>query len=148
MALGERRGVQRFGSAYAPLDEALARAVVDLSSRPSATISLGLKRENIGNLSCEMLTHFLMSFASAARITLHVDVVKGDNDHHRAESAFKVRVPLSPVFYALDCVPCASSTRARADLPSEQALALALRQSTRIDAARLDVIPSTKGVLV
>lgn len=111
MALGERRGVQRFGSAYAPLDEALARAVVDLSSRPSATISLGLKRENIGNLSCEMLTHFLMSFASAARITLHVDVVKGDNDHHRAESAFKVRVRLSPVFRALVCLPCASFTR-------------------------------------
>ncbi|KAF9160519.1 imidazoleglycerol-phosphate dehydratase [Actinomortierella ambigua] len=88
-ALGEPRGIKRFGSAYCPLDEALSRAVVDISGRPFANINLGLKREKIGELSCEMIPHVLESFAQAAGITLHVDVLKGFNDHHRAESAFK-----------------------------------------------------------
>ncbi|KAF9315697.1 imidazoleglycerol-phosphate dehydratase [Podila horticola] len=88
-ALGEPRGIKRFGSAYAPLDEALSRAVVDISGRPHASIDLGLKREMIGTLSCEMIPHVMESFAQAAGITLHVDVLKGFNDHHRAESAFK-----------------------------------------------------------
>lgn len=88
-ALGKREGIARFGYAYAPLDEALARTVIDLSGRPSAAIDLGLKREAIGALACENLVHFLSSFATAARATLHVDVLKGLNDHHRAEAAFK-----------------------------------------------------------
>ncbi|KAJ1956271.1 imidazoleglycerol-phosphate dehydratase [Linderina pennispora] len=88
-ALGEPRGIRRFGHAYCPLDEALSRAVVDISGRPHASIDLGLKREMIGTLSCEMIPHVLESFATAAGITLHVDVLKGFNDHHRAESAFK-----------------------------------------------------------
>lgn len=82
-------GLERFGDAHAPLDEALSRAVIDLSARPFAVINLGLKREKIGDLSCEMITHGLMSFAQEARVTLHVDCLRGDNDHHRAESAFK-----------------------------------------------------------
>ena len=88
-ALGERRGVNRFGWALAPLDEALARAVVDLSGRPFADVQLGLQREAVGGLSCENIPHVLRSFATAARLTLHVDLLKGDNDHHRAEAAFK-----------------------------------------------------------
>lgn len=88
-ALGTPKGIARFGYAYAPLDEALARAVVDISNRPFAVVDLGLRREKIGDLSCEMLPHCLHSFATAARITVHVDVIRGDNDHHRAESAFK-----------------------------------------------------------
>ncbi len=88
-ALGERCGIARFGSAYAPLDEALARAVVDISGRPFARLDLGLRRERLGELSCENIPHALASFATAARITLHVDVLCGDNDHHRAEAAFK-----------------------------------------------------------
>jgi len=88
-ALGERRGVTRFGWAYAPLDEALARAVVDLSGRPRADVTLGLRREAIGGLACENIPHLLRSLASAARLTLHVDVLKGENDHHRAEAAVK-----------------------------------------------------------
>lgn len=86
---GPIRGVKRFGSAYAPLDEALSRAVVDLSNRPFAVVELGLKREKIGDLSCEMIEHVLESFATAARITMHVDCLRGRNDHHRSESAFK-----------------------------------------------------------
>lgn len=88
-ALGDLRGIARYGYAYAPLDESLSRAVVDISGRPFADVNLSLQREQIGNLSCEMLPHFLSSFATSAAITLHVDVLKGKNDHHRAESAFK-----------------------------------------------------------
>lgn len=88
-ALGPIRGLKRFGTGFAPLDEALSRAVVDLSNRPYASVDLGLKREKIGDLSCEMIPHVLQSFAEAARITLHVDCLKGFNDHHRSESAFK-----------------------------------------------------------
>ncbi|KAM7187966.1 Imidazoleglycerol-phosphate dehydratase [Rhypophila sp. PSN 637] len=88
-ALGSATGLARFGYAYAPLDEALSRAVVDLSNRPYSVIDLGLKREKIGDLSTEMIPHCLQSFAQAARVTLHVDCLRGDNDHHRAESAFK-----------------------------------------------------------
>ena len=88
-ALGERRGIRRFGYAYAPLDEALARAVVDLSGRPFAAVDLGLRREMLGTVATENLSHFLVSAATAARLTLHLDVIRGDNDHHRAEAAFK-----------------------------------------------------------
>ena len=88
-ALGPRVGIRRFGSAYAPLDEALARAVVDISGRPFADVNLGLTRERLGELSCENIPHVLSSLASTAGLTLHVDVLKGDNDHHRAEAAFK-----------------------------------------------------------
>ena len=88
-ALGDRVGIARFGYAYAPLDEALARAVVDISGRPFARIDLGLTRERLGALSCENVPHVLSSLATAAGITLHVDVIRGDNDHHRAEAAFK-----------------------------------------------------------
>ncbi|RPJ83802.1 MAG: imidazoleglycerol-phosphate dehydratase HisB [Acidobacteria bacterium] len=88
-ALGSRAGIARFGSAYAPLDEALARAVIDLSGRPFARIVLGLRRERIGTLAAENVGHVLSSLATAARMTLHVDVSEGENDHHRAEAAFK-----------------------------------------------------------
>ncbi|KAJ2715384.1 imidazoleglycerol-phosphate dehydratase [Coemansia spiralis] len=88
-ALGEARGIRRYGHAYCPLDEALARAVVDVSGRPYAVVDLGLRRERIGALSCEMIPHVLQSFITAAGLTVHVDVLRGDNDHHRAEAAFK-----------------------------------------------------------
>ncbi len=88
-ALGDRAGIVRFGSAYAPLDEALARTVVDLSGRPWPQVDLGLKRERLGALSTENVGHVLQSLAIAARCALHVDVLRGDNDHHRAEAAFK-----------------------------------------------------------
>ena len=88
-ALGDRRGIARFGYAYAPLDEALARAVVDLSGRPYSHVELGLRRERLGTLACENLTHVFASLAVAARATVHVELLRGENDHHRAEAAFK-----------------------------------------------------------
>jgi len=88
-AMGKREDIKRFGNAYCPLDEALSRVVVDISSRPSATINLQLTREMIGSISAEMLKHFLESFAQTARITLHVHNIHGENNHHKTESAFK-----------------------------------------------------------
>lgn len=89
IALGDRRGIRRFAHAYAPLDEALARAVIDLSGRPSHHIDLGLRREKLGDIATENLVHFMQSLAVTLRATLHVDVLRGDNDHHRVEAAFK-----------------------------------------------------------
>ncbi len=88
-ALGLRTGIKRFGSAYAPLDEALARTVIDLSSRPWPEIHLGLVRESVGQWACENITHFFQSLAMSLRCSLHVDVLRGSNDHHRSEAAFK-----------------------------------------------------------
>jgi imidazoleglycerol phosphate dehydratase HisB len=88
-ALGDKRGIQRFGHAYVPLDEALVRSVVDLSGRPFPSVEMNLVREKLGELACENIGHFFESFAIAARMSLHVDVIKGRNDHHKAEAAFK-----------------------------------------------------------
>jgi len=88
-ALADRRGIRRFGSAFAPLDEALARVVIDLSGRPHATVNPGLHREQLGTVATENITHFFQSLATTARCTLHVDVLRGSNDHHKAEAAFK-----------------------------------------------------------
>ncbi|MEQ8766773.1 MAG: imidazoleglycerol-phosphate dehydratase HisB [Planctomycetota bacterium] len=88
-ALGERRGIVRFGEAHAPLDEALARCVVDLSGRPFPCIDLQLRREAIGDWACENIEHFFQSLATKGRMALHLDVLKGMNDHHRVEAAFK-----------------------------------------------------------
>lgn len=88
-ALGDRKGIGRFGYAYAPLDESLSRAVVDLSGRPWPEISIGFARETIGEVATENLVHFLRSFAIEGRMALHIDLIRGDNDHHKAESAFK-----------------------------------------------------------
>ena len=88
-ALGDRRGLKRFGHAYAPLDEALTRCVVDLSGRPWPAIDLGLRREYLGQIATENVTHFFQSLALEGRMNLHVKVLEGENDHPRAESAFK-----------------------------------------------------------
>ncbi|BGP41372.1 imidazoleglycerol-phosphate dehydratase [Rhodotorula kratochvilovae] len=88
-ALGERKGIKRYGTGFAPLDEALARAVLDISSRPYFCGDLQLKREKIGDLSTEMIPHVFQSFAQGAGVTLHVDVLRGENDHHKSEAAFK-----------------------------------------------------------
>ena len=88
-ALGDRSGISRFGYAYAPLDESLSRAVVDLSGRPWPEINIDFYRERIGEVATENIIHFLRSFAIEGRMALHVDLIRGDNDHHKAESAFK-----------------------------------------------------------
>jgi len=100
-ALGDRRGIRRFGWAMVPLDEALARVAVDLVARPSAKVDLELVGDKVGALSSENATHLLETFALTAPFTLHVRVLEGRNDHHRLESAFKslalaMRAAVSP----------------------------------------------------
>jgi len=128
-ALKTTAGLARFGSAHAPLDEALSRAVIDLSNRPYFVSNLAVaypssspaqqpvfKREKVGDLSTEMIPHILQSFTQGAGVTLHVDVLRGENDHHKAESAFK-------------------------------AIAGAIRMATTRLPGKENEIPSTKGVL-
>lgn len=88
-ALGDRSGITRFGSAHAALDESLTRAVVDLSGRPWPEIAIPFSRPMIGEVATENIVHFFRSFAIEARMALHIDLIRGDNDHHKAESAFK-----------------------------------------------------------
>ncbi|MGI9146695.1 MAG: imidazoleglycerol-phosphate dehydratase HisB [Chloroflexota bacterium] len=88
-ALGERRGIRRFGDAVVPLDEALAQVALDLGGRGWASIDLPFRGAMIGGLSSEMIPHLLQSFAMDGRFSLHVRLLAGDNDHHRAEATFK-----------------------------------------------------------
>lgn len=88
-ALGERRGIVRMGDATVPLDEALALVAVDLGGRGYAAIDLPFGGPMIGQLPTEVVEHFLETFAREARLSLHVRLLAGRNDHHRAEAAFK-----------------------------------------------------------
>jgi len=88
-ALGERRGISRFGNAIVPMDEALALVAVDLGGRPYAGIDLAFGRESIGQLPAENVKHFLEAFAQEGRLALHVQLLSGENDHHRIEAVFK-----------------------------------------------------------
>jgi len=87
-AVGDGTGIERFGDRRAPLDEAVASAVVDVSGRGRAFTSLELERDAVGDLTNEMVPHFFGSFARNAGVTLHVEA-DGDNDHHVVEAAFK-----------------------------------------------------------
>jgi histidinol-phosphate aminotransferase len=88
-ALGDRSGLVRMGHAYAPLDEALARVVVDLSGRPYAVIEASFDTLSIGAVGTDLIIHFLETLAFQARMSLHAHVLHGRNDHHRAEALFK-----------------------------------------------------------
>ncbi|TMC00558.1 MAG: imidazoleglycerol-phosphate dehydratase HisB [Chloroflexi bacterium] len=88
-ALGERRGIIRFGHAVVPMDEALVLVALDLGGRPYAAVDLKFERESIGELPTENIAHFLEGLAQEGRLNLHVRELAGGNDHHRAESAFK-----------------------------------------------------------
>jgi imidazoleglycerol-phosphate dehydratase len=123
-ALGEKRGIQRVGSCYFPMDETLARAAVDISGRPFLVFEAGLSGIPLvssgsqGNFSFQTDTveDFWQGFVSAAGITLHLDILRGRSDHHKIEALFK-------------------------------AAARALRNACEIDKAAPDIIPSTKGVI-
>ncbi len=88
-ALGERRGIARFGHAIVPLDEALVLVAVDLGGRGHAGIQFNFERELLGQLPTENIHHFLAAFASEGRLNLHVRELAGENDHHRVEAGFK-----------------------------------------------------------
>lgn len=110
-ALGERKGIARFGWAITPMDDALARAATDLSGRGFSAVQLNLEREKLGTLSCENLPHALHVFATHARINLHVEVLYGANDHHKAEAAFKAVALALRQAVALDGTEEAASTK-------------------------------------
>ena len=88
-ALGDRAGIVRMGDALVPLDEALVQAVVDISGRPFAAVSLDFVGEQIGEAPSQMVAHVLQSFSVGAKLTLHVRQLAGANDHHIAEATMK-----------------------------------------------------------
>jgi len=88
-ALGDRKGIVRTGSAYVPMDESLALAVVDFSGRPYARVQVEWSGPAVGGIPTSLFAHFLESFAVQARCNLHVRLLAGADDHHRAEAIFK-----------------------------------------------------------
>ena len=88
-ALGDRKGIQRFGTAYAPMDETLTRVAIDISGRPYLVWRSAFSQSKLGDFDTELFEHWFHSFAQAAGITLHVETLYGRNNHHIVESAFK-----------------------------------------------------------
>ena len=117
-ALGEKRGIVRYADATVPLDEALIRAVVDVSGRPYLHFAVDVPagQPRIGDFDAALSAEFWRAFATEARVTLHLDAIRGENAHHLVEATFK-------------------------------AAARALDAATRVDPRRADTVPSTKGVL-
>ena len=88
-AIGDKKGVRRYGHAYVPLDEALSRVVVDLSGRPGLEYDVAYVRGLIGEFDVDLIHEFFQGFVNHAQVTLHVDNLTGDNAHHQAETIFK-----------------------------------------------------------
>ncbi|MEE4362076.1 MAG: imidazoleglycerol-phosphate dehydratase HisB [Pseudomonadales bacterium] len=88
-AIGDKRGVRRYGHAYVPLDEALSRVVVDLSGRPGLEFHVPFTRARIGEFDVDLFHEFFQGFVNHAFVTVHVDNLRGDNAHHQAETVFK-----------------------------------------------------------
>ncbi|WP_018610145.1 imidazoleglycerol-phosphate dehydratase HisB [Uliginosibacterium gangwonense] len=88
-AVGDKKGLYRYGHAYVPLDEALSRVVVDLSGRPGMIFNIEFTREKIGTFDTELVREFFQGFVNHAAVTLHIDNLRGVNAHHQCESVFK-----------------------------------------------------------
>ena len=88
-ALGDKRGIRRFGHAYAPLDEALTRVVIDLSGRPGLEFNVDFARARVGEFDVDLTHEFFQGFVNHAQLTLHIDNLRGDNAHHQCETVFK-----------------------------------------------------------
>ncbi len=88
-AIGDKKGVRRYGHAYVPLDEALSRVVVDLSGRPGLGFNVEFTRAMIGSFDVDLFHEFFQGFVNHAGVTLHIDNLRGTNAHHQAETAFK-----------------------------------------------------------
>jgi imidazoleglycerol-phosphate dehydratase len=88
-ALGDKKGIARYGDAIVPMDEALCRAVIDLSGRFYLVYEVATRRQKIGNFSVELAEHFWRSFAETAKFNLHIDCLRGRNTHHMLEGTFK-----------------------------------------------------------
>ena len=109
-ALGDKKGVVRYGHAYVPLDEALSRVVIDLSGRPGLEFNVPFTRATIGEFDVDLAREFFQGFVNHAQVTLHVDNLRGQNAHHQAETVFKafgraLRMAVAPDPRAGDVVP-------------------------------------------
>jgi imidazoleglycerol-phosphate dehydratase len=114
-ALGDRRGLTRYGHAYVPLDEALSRVVLDLSGRPGLEFHVPFKRALIGTFDVDLTHEFFQGFVNHALVTLHVDNLRGENAHHQAETVFKafgraLRMAVARDPRAGDAVPSTKGT--------------------------------------
>lgn len=88
-AVGDKKGIRRYGHAYVPLDEALSRVVIDLSGRPGLEYHIEYTRARIGDFDVDLLREFFQGFVNHAGVTLHIDNLRGINAHHQAETVFK-----------------------------------------------------------
>jgi len=88
-ALSDKRGIRRYGHAYVPLDEALSRVVIDFSGRPGLEYGVQFPRARIGDFDVDLFAEFFQGFVNHAKVTLHIDALRGDNAHHIAETVFK-----------------------------------------------------------
>ncbi|MGY8874046.1 MAG: imidazoleglycerol-phosphate dehydratase HisB [Gammaproteobacteria bacterium] len=88
-AVGDKKGLTRYGHAYVPLDEALSRVVVDLSGRPGLDLGVKFTRDRVGSFDLDLIREFFQGFVNHALVTLHIDNLKGVNSHHQAETVFK-----------------------------------------------------------
>ena len=88
-AIGDRRGIRRYSTVYIPMDESLAYTSVDICNRPYLVFNVGFTAEKIGNMSTQMFKEFFRAFVNESRITLHINLLYGENDHHKIEAVFK-----------------------------------------------------------
>ncbi|WP_456375087.1 imidazoleglycerol-phosphate dehydratase HisB [Thiolapillus sp.] len=88
-AVGDKKGIRRYGHAYVPLDEALSRVVIDLSGRPGLEMPVDFRRSMIGEFDVDLFHEFFQGFVNHALVTLHIDCIRGSNAHHIAETIFK-----------------------------------------------------------
>jgi len=88
-AIGDKKGIRRYGHAYVPLDEALSRVVLDISGRPGLEFGVEFTRARIGDFDVDLIHEFFQGFVNHALVTLHIDNLRGDNAHHQAETIFK-----------------------------------------------------------
>jgi imidazoleglycerol-phosphate dehydratase len=114
-ALGDKKGIRRYGHAYVPLDEALSRAVVDFSGRPGLEWHVEYKRARIGEFDVDLTHEFFQGFVNHAQATVHIDNLRGDNAHHQCETVFKafaraLRMALEPDARAAGLVPSTKGT--------------------------------------
>ncbi|MCA2998410.1 MAG: imidazoleglycerol-phosphate dehydratase HisB [Rhodocyclaceae bacterium] len=110
-ALGDKRGIVRYGHAYVPLDEALSRVVIDLSGRPGLTMKVDFTRSRIAEFDVDLFFEFFQGFVNHALCTLHIDNIRGANAHHQAETIFKA-------FGRALRMACEADARAAGMLPS------------------------------
>ena len=114
-ALGDKKGIHRYGHAYVPLDEALSRVVIDLSGRPGLTLNAEFVRARIGDFDVDLINEFFQGFVNHALVTLHIDNLTGKNAHHQAETIFKafgraLRMALEYDQRAADVIPSTKGT--------------------------------------